>query len=162
MRVEHRHNSDLWETPPGFYARLCDIFGSCYHDVAAMGSTRKCDSYYGPDHDLSSMRDGLAVSWPRHAVWMNPPYSDASLWAEKAFHEARHGTRVVALVAARTDTLWWHEYVMRAKTVLFVEGRLRFLVGGKAADSAPFPSVVVHWDGCCWRPEFGAITARGK
>ncbi|SHJ64952.1 DNA N-6-adenine-methyltransferase (Dam) [Desulfofundulus thermosubterraneus DSM 16057] len=72
---------------------------------------------------------------------MNPPYGrEIGRWVENACNEARRGTVVVALLPARTDTRWWHRYVMRAVVIRFVEGRLKF---GGAENSAPFPSAVV-------------------
>jgi len=50
---------------------------------------------------------------------------------------------VVALIPSRTDTKYWHEYVMKARHILFVKGRIKF---GDGANSAPFPSVVVVFD----------------
>lgn len=64
-------------------------------------------------------------------------------WLEKCHHEALSGNaEVVALIAARTDTVAWHLHVMQATHVLLLRGRLTF-VG--AANSAPFPSAVVNW-----------------
>ena len=47
------------------------------------------------------------------------------------------------LIPARTDTKYWHDYVMRASEVYFVKGRLKF---GDSQNSAPFPSAVVVFD----------------
>jgi len=44
------------------------------------------------------------------------------------------------LIPARTDTRYWHNYVMKAEMVFFVKGRLKF---GDSENSAPFPSAVV-------------------
>lgn len=72
---------------------------------------------------------------------MNPPYGrETGKWVEKAFLEAQTGAVVVCLLPARTDTAWWHDFVMRAAEIRFVRGRLRF---GGAANGAPFPSCVV-------------------
>ena len=57
----------------------------------------------------------------------------------KANEAAKKGAIVVCLVPARTDTKWWHEYVIQHE-VRFVRGRLKF---GDAKNSAPFPSAVV-------------------
>ena len=43
------------------------------------------------------------------------------------------------LIPSRTDTKWWHDYVMKAKEVHLVRGRLKF---GTADNAAPFPSAV--------------------
>lgn len=46
---------------------------------------------------------------------------------------------VVFVLPARTDTRWWHDYVIRCK-LRFIRGRLRF---GDGKNSAPFPSAIV-------------------
>ena len=51
---------------------------------------------------------------------------------------------MVMLIPARTDTKYWHEFVMKANDLLFVKGRLKF---GNGENSAPFPSAVVVFDG---------------
>ena len=79
---------------------------------------------------------------------MNPPYGrDIKDWIRKAHEEGKKdGTVVVALIPSRTDTRYWHEYCMRAKSIMFVKGRLKF---GGSKNAAPFPSAVVVFDG--WR-----------
>ena len=47
---------------------------------------------------------------------------------------------VVMLIPARTDTKYWHDYVMKADEIRFVRGRIKF---GDETNSAPFPSAVV-------------------
>jgi hypothetical protein len=47
------------------------------------------------------------------------------------------------LLAARTDTAWWHDDVMRAATVHLIRGRLRFEIHGVPMGPAPFPSAIV-------------------
>ena len=49
-------------------------------------------------------------------------------------------TLVVALIPARTDTQYWHDYCMKASEIMLVKGRLKF---GDGTGSAPFPSAVV-------------------
>ncbi len=75
---------------------------------------------------------------------MNPPYGRAiGLWVARAYRAALTGATVVALLPARTDTTWWHDYVVKAKDIRFLRGRIRF---GEAKYSAPFPSAVVVFD----------------
>ena len=48
------------------------------------------------------------------------------------------------LVPARTDTAWWHDWVVGYATeIRFVRGRLKF---GGSKNSAPFPSAIVIYD----------------
>lgn len=77
---------------------------------------------------------------------MNPPYGrQIGRWVRKAYEEWRNnGTTVVCLLPARTDTRWWRDYVMQATEIIFIVGRLKF---GNSNNSAPFPSVIVVFDG---------------
>lgn len=53
---------------------------------------------------------------------------------------------VVCLIPARTDTKYWHDYVMKAHYVHLVKGRVKFGGGLKTnahTPGAPFPSAVV-------------------
>ena len=72
---------------------------------------------------------------------MNPPYGrEISKWLEKAYNESLQGATVVCLIPSRTDTKYWHNYVMKSSEIRFIKGRLKF---GKAINSAPFPSAIV-------------------
>lgn len=80
-------------------------------------------------------------------MYMNPPYGSAiKLWIAKAYAEVIQGKAhmVIALVPARTDTQWWHNYVVNKATTYFFKGRLAF---GDGKQAAPFPSVLVVWGG---------------
>ncbi len=48
------------------------------------------------------------------------------------------------LIPARTDTKAFHEYIYGKAEIRFVRGRLKF---GNAKNTAPFPSMVVIFDG---------------
>lgn len=64
---------------------------------------------------------------------------------EKAYLESKKpNTLVVCLLPARTDTRWFHDFVLGKAEIRFVRGRLKF-GGGK--DAAPFPSIVVIYGG---------------
>ena len=72
---------------------------------------------------------------------MNPPYGrNISTWMKKAFEESQRGALVVCLIPSRTDTKWWHQWVMKSAEVRFVSGRISF---GDSKQSAPFPSSIV-------------------
>ena len=82
-------------------------------------------------------------------MFCNPPYGkEIPLWVEKAYREhEQHGITVVLLIPARTDTSYWHDYILHGKAaeIRFLRGRLRFEDedGKPAKDKAPFPSAVV-------------------
>lgn len=83
--------------------------------------------------------DGLNVEWGQRN-FVNPPYgNEIGKWIKKGYEEAQKGKTVVFLIPNRTDTRWWHNYVMRAQEIRFIKGRLNFDGRGPA----PFPSCVV-------------------
>lgn len=90
--------------------------------------------------------DGLSCEWGS-STFCNPPYGrEITKWIEKAYNESLIlGKTVVLLIPARTDTKWWHNYIMKAYEIRFIKGRLKF---GDAKNNAPFPSVVVIFKPC--------------
>jgi len=63
----------------------------------------------------------------------------------KAFYETRKdNTVVVLLIPSRTDTRYFHNYIMHRSEIRFVKGRLKF---GSQKNAAPFPSMVVIFRG---------------
>ena len=87
--------------------------------------------------------DGLMVEWGE-INFVNPPYGRETVkWLEKGYEEVLKGKTVVFLLASRTDTGWWHKYVMKADNIRFIKGRLKF---DDHINSAPFPSAIVIFD----------------
>lgn len=85
--------------------------------------------------------DGLSKKWVGR-VYMNPPYGrDIGDWIGKLRAEFCAGSVIsaIALVPARTDTVWFR--ALRDYPVCFVSGRLRF---SGSATSAPFPSAAFY------------------
>jgi phage N-6-adenine-methyltransferase len=125
----------LWETPPKLFAELDKEFHFTL-DVCALATNTKCINFYSP------LEDGLKQEWAG-TCWMNPPYGRAiSKWVQKASKAAQAGATVVGLLPARTDTRWWHSFVLNASDIRFLPGRLRF---SNAPNSAPFPNAIVIW-----------------
>lgn len=122
--------TDLWETPQWLF----DEYDKIYHfefDVCALPENAKCKQYFSP------AQDGLKQDWTG-VCWCNPPYGrQIGKWVEKA---ATSNATVVMLLPARTDTKWFHDFVLPFGNIRFIRGRLKF---GKAQNSAPFPSMVV-------------------
>ena len=113
-------------------------------DPAATNKTAKCGLFYTPE------MDGLSQSWDRGgAVFCNPPYGrEIGKWVRKAFEESSGGYPIVLLIPARTDTSYFHDYIYGKAEIRFIRGRLRFTDDeGNAADPAPFPSMVVIYNG---------------
>tara|TARA_R100001510_G_C7639416_1_gene197125 strand:+ start:608 stop:1090 length:483 start_codon:yes stop_codon:yes gene_type:complete len=129
-------NSNEWSTPQNFYDKLNNSFGPFTLDPCSDGQNNKTDNYFTQE------QDGLSQDWSGNKVFMNPPYGRSIKdWLRKAYMEGQKpNTTVVCLIPARTDTKYWHDYVMKAQAIYFVKGRLKF---GDSNNSAPFPSAVV-------------------
>lgn len=129
--------TDLWATPK----ELFDELNKKYHftlDVCATPQNTKCKHFFTPEID------GLKQEWTG-VCWMNPPYGrEINKWVRKAYFEAVEMKKctVVALLPARTDTKWFHNYIyeMYSVSYKFIKGRLKF---GDCKNSAPFPSMIV-------------------
>lgn len=91
--------------------------------------------------------DGLARPWSGR-VWLNPPYGrETRAWLHRL---AEHGDGI-ALVFARSDTAWFHEFAPRATALCFVAGRLTFVPGdGRSnASTAGAPSLLLAYGLAC-------------
>lgn len=127
---------ESWATPQKFFDELDREFHFDLDACASIENT-KCSEFY------SKEQDGLQQDWGGRKVFCNPPYGrqKTGLWIQKAFTESQKPkTLVVCLVPSRTDTKWFHEYVLGKAEIRFVKGRLKF---GDSKESAPFPSMVV-------------------
>jgi len=103
----------------------------------------KLDNEFHFDFDpcpVNPTFDGLSIEWG-NSNFVNPPYGrEIGKWIKKGYEEYLKCKTVVFLVPSRTDTKWWHEYLMKADEIRFVKGRIKF---GESATGAPFPSAIV-------------------
>jgi phage N-6-adenine-methyltransferase len=136
MQVHFSSANDEWATPQALFDRLNAVFHFTL-DPCASAANAKCKRYF------TIADDGLKQDWDGERVFMNPPYGRAiGDWVKKA---SESQALVVCLLPARTDTRWWHDYVVgHGASVSFLKGRLRF---GDSTASAPFPSAIVIFTG---------------
>lgn len=144
----------IWETPQKRWNEWNKEF-SFDLDAAASKENTKCKHFFTEEDNALIQNwydpnNGIAV------IWCNPPYgrSITGKWVKKFQEEANKGATVVALLPARTDTKWFHDYIWNKKNVeiRFIKSRLKFEIGGKPIldkngrpQSAPFPSMLVIW-----------------
>lgn len=135
--VMYSSKRDDWGTPQSLFDALNGAFRFTL-DPCANYKNHKCIRYYDKNDD------GLTKSWKNERVFCNPPYGrEISKWVKKCYDECTiNNALVVALLPARTDTKWFHQYVLHHAEIKFIEGRLKF-DGGKYP--APFPSMIVYF-----------------
>jgi hypothetical protein len=111
-----------WETPRALYQAL--------------------DAEFCFDYDPCPTKppeNGLETDWG-NTNFVNPPYGkEIQKWIQKGYQENLKGKTIVFLLPSRTDTGWWHDYIMKADEIRFIRGRLKF---DDQKNSAPFPSVI--------------------
>lgn len=122
--------TDMWETPKDLFDKLDEEF-KFQTDVCAIKQNAKCKRFYTPE------QNGLKQIWTG-VCWCNPHYGRGiEKWMKKAYESS---ATVVCLVPARTDTKWFHDFVLGKAEIRFIRGRLKF---GNSKNSAPFPSMLV-------------------
>ena len=130
--------SDEWATPQEIYNVLNEEFDFNL-DPCATAENAKCPIFYTKEDN------GIVKNWGGCRVFCNPPYSEIGAWVEKAYREGtKDGTLVVLLIPARTDTRYFHDFILHRSEIRFIRGRLKF---GNQKNSAPFPSMIVIFRG---------------
>lgn len=133
-----------WGTPQWLFDRLHREFHFTV-DAAAQEHNAKLQRYWRPQDS------GLEHDWAGERVFCNPPYGpDITAWLRKA-HKSRvsnmtqAGHVSVLIVPVRSETEWWHTYVMLATEIRFIRGRVHFENPGVSGhDNRPvFASAVV-------------------
>lgn len=127
---------DDWATPRWLFDQL-DRELEFNLDPCATAENATCPDYF------TKAQNGLAKPWSGR-VFVNPPYGRGTeLWFSKSAREMADGhiRLAVFLTPARTDTAWFHRYIMHAHELRFIRGRLTYGLG-EAKSAAPFPSCV--------------------
>lgn len=140
--------TDDWATPQWLLDKIAQETN--HHrpfmlDPCASAENAKCVKFY------TEADDGLIQPWAKYrSIFINPPYSQIKKWVKKTYEESQlfpnddQWSDCVAtlLIPARTDTTWWHDYIVNAAQIFFLRGRVKF---GTSKNSAPFPSAVVSF-----------------
>ena len=136
VRPELRFKSatNEWSTPDSLWKPLDDEFGFTL-DVCSTHENTKCANHY------TLVEDGLKQEWSG-VCWMNPPYgAQLAKWVKKCHDEAKRGAIVVGLIPVRSNTSYWHDYIM-GNEIRFIRGYPKF---GNAKQGLKAPLAVVVW-----------------
>jgi len=130
---------DNWETPNWLF-QILDSFYEFDCDVCSNEYNALCKKYFTIENSC------LRNFW-YNTNFMNPPYgSEIKSFILKA-HEQYHlfDKKTIALLPARTDTKWFHNYIYNKTEIIFIKNRLQYKIMGKGDKDAPFPSMIVGW-----------------
>ena len=129
---------DIWETPWYFFNLLDKEFDFTLDPCASRENT-KCKKFY------TKKDNGLIQDWGGETVFVNPPFSQIEEWVEKCYNEGlKKNTTVVMIIPSRTDTKYWHKFIMDAADIWFCKGRVNFLIDGKKPkNGSTFPLSII-------------------
>ena len=72
-------------------------------------------------------KDGLRESWFKYN-YCNPPFDECKKWVQKAYGEQFKGNTTIMLIPVRTETAYWHDYILYNKYDIVSEKQILDLV----------------------------------
>lgn len=146
-----------WCTPEHFLERVRRVgvigLDPCANLESAVDARL---NFFGPHYEGElppgcTRDDGLVASWKDAAhgqlTFVNPPYNPMAGWVDKMCAEADAGTEIIALVASKTDTQWFHKIFKSATAGIFWKGRIAFdnPPPGTKGTAPSVSSFVAYW-----------------
>lgn len=126
--------SDEWYTPPAIFDALGLMFDL---DPCSPG-----DGHWVPTWRVyTKVDDGLNKPW-NGTVFMNPPFGGRNghvPWLTK-FIEHADG---IAIVRAYTSSAWFHQWAVKADSILFPRGKTKFIRPDGSIGKAPGHGIVL-------------------
>lgn len=140
-------NRDQRFTPAWLLNEIVTVFGPINLDpCAGEGAAVVADRY------ITAEEDALVTKWSGELAFMNPPFSAASKFLERAYQAWAGGEcgTIIALVPVRTNTTTFHTRCAGVADVILMRGRPAFINPAKAEDSGqvPFGLMLIIWGGC--------------
>lgn len=115
-----------YKTPPELYQKALKKFmlNQFTLDTCCTDENIPALDYY-----KKGKADGLTERWFNFS-WCNPPFNECKKWIEKAYKENQErDIEIAMLIPARTETKYWHDYILHNPKVEieFLRKGYRFL-----------------------------------
>ena len=125
-----------WYTPPEIFTEL----GVAMFDLDPCSPGADIVPWIPARKHYTVRDNGFIQPWDG-LVWLNPPYgNETGDWLRRL---RDHGNGI-ALVFARTDTVWFHDVAKDADLLCFLRGRVRFIASnGRRADTPGCGSMLI-------------------
>jgi len=134
MKQEPDTRLGVWVTPRSFFEPLRAEFDLLV-DAAASPDNAMLPTYF------TAVDCAFSHDWRGMRVWCNPPYGRKEIyrWVERC--ATGNAAICVALLPARTDTRWFHDFIYKKPNVetRFIKGRIKF---SGMPGPGKFPSMV--------------------
>ena len=142
LSVNERAERDNRFTSPEMIRNIEESFGRidfdpCWHAASAVKPVAYLDVRKG--------QDGLTDMWQGPLAFVNPSWSLAKKFIERAYNEWKAGRvdKILCLVPAKTDTTFFHTVLKTEADVYFVEKRLRFFKEDKTSKTTAESVMIV-------------------
>ena len=119
-KYNYSMNENTYLTPPELVKRGLSILAQLKKEVRVSKFDLDvcCASKNIPAHNyyMYPEHDGLIEDWLEYN-WCNPPFEQSAKWVKKAFKEQQAGRTSILLIPVRTETAYWHNYILFNKDV---------------------------------------------
>ena len=108
MKYNFEFKENNYKTPPVLYQKALDRWGLDRFSLDTCCSDNNIPARW---YCVDGVLDGLTENWCNYS-WCNPPYNECKKWIEKAYKENLKGFEVAMLIPVRTETKYWHDYIL--------------------------------------------------
>lgn len=108
MKYNFEQQRNDYETPPELVKRGLEIANDSMFTCDVCCSKRNIPALH---HFINGETDGLSADW-YSLNWCNPPFNECQKWIKKAFTEQENGRETVMLIPVRTETKYWHDFIL--------------------------------------------------
>ena len=128
MKYNFEFKENDYKTPPELYLMALITFGieRFTLDTCCTEFNIPARVYYTEDGLFAdgcqklSDKDGLTGEWFDFS-WCNPPFNECAKWVKKAYNENKeNGINICMLLPVRTETKYWHDYILHNPNVEIV------------------------------------------
>lgn len=157
-------HKDEWRTDPALFKKVKKAFSFGVDlDAAATLDNALCPHYF------TKQQNALERNWYNpdigvRTVWLNPPFSMAHEFLEKATEEWKKGATIVCLLRADApETCWWRSHMLTSQgylkhRVFYLYPRLNYFnTENERVSGVTLPSCLVlmsHGDDSTHRPRW--------
>lgn len=113
MKYNYEQNKSDYETPPELYNMALILLGINKFSLDVCCSKKNIPAYH---YYIYGENDGLKEDW-LSCNWCNPPFNECQKWIEKAYKEQLKGNKTMMLIPVRTETKYWHDFILFNKKV---------------------------------------------
>ena len=125
MKYNYNFDCNEYKTPKELYQKALSYF-----DINKFSLDVCCSEPNIPaeNHYYKGQKDGLKEDWSL-INWCNPPFNECPVWVKKAYNEQKQNKKVALLIPARTETKYWHDFILNNKKakIEFLRKGYRFL-----------------------------------